>query len=263
MRIYELTDKKKEIGTLLYYDKEKTFIIELREDLDEWSAPLLFSGLVKKKIFTVPRDISLMWVRERIIPSGRQNINSILRNHRLKEYDEMKFLELSGGRCAQDDISIRRIEAFPGYVSERMKENLTDAFVSDDTCLICFFADDTARRIDLKNLTGLKDTEKILNNKRLFESCRVGTGGYYITFNDSIDIPAAVLRKEGEKLPVKRSDFVAFVRRNILDTAEACRELECSRQNISYMVRRDMLKPLKEDVMGNLYLKSDVIRNKW
>ena len=64
------------------YEKEKSFIIELTDSLDEWNAPLLFTNLVKKRIYTVPRDLSLLWVKERIIPSGRQNIRDILNNHK-------------------------------------------------------------------------------------------------------------------------------------------------------------------------------------
>ena len=35
--------------------------------------------------------------------------------------------------------------------------------------------------------------------------------------------------------------------------------LECSRQNLAYMLNKDILKPIKEDVKGNLYLKGDVL----
>ena len=80
MKIYEIKDYEDGTGkgVLLYFEKAKEFLIELVEDMDEWTAPLLFSGLVKKGIFTVPRDLSRAWVEERIIPSGRQNINYIL-----------------------------------------------------------------------------------------------------------------------------------------------------------------------------------------
>ena len=50
-------DLKKSVGTLIYYEKEKACIIELEEFLDEWNAPLLFSGLVKKGIYTLPQAI--------------------------------------------------------------------------------------------------------------------------------------------------------------------------------------------------------------
>ena len=96
MKIFEINDEADNlfIGNLLYYEKEKTFIIELSDELDEWTAPLLLTSFVKKGIYTIPRDISFLWVQERVIPSGRQNIGSILTHHKLKSYDEMKLLEL-------------------------------------------------------------------------------------------------------------------------------------------------------------------------
>lgn len=101
MKTYEITDseRREAIGMLLYYEREKTFIAELKDYLDEWTAPLLFAGLVKKNIYTVPRDLTLAWVRERLIPPGRQNIDAILSRHHLREYYEMNMLELSEGKC--------------------------------------------------------------------------------------------------------------------------------------------------------------------
>ena len=96
MKCFDIFDTENgfSVGTLLYYEREKVFIIELVSGLDEWTAPLLFTAYVKRGILTVQRDMSLAWVRERVIPSNRQNINMILKTHRLKEYDEIKILEI-------------------------------------------------------------------------------------------------------------------------------------------------------------------------
>ena len=53
MKIFEIFDEENEIsiGVLLYYEKEGTYIIELQEYLDEWTAPLLFACYVRKKIY--------------------------------------------------------------------------------------------------------------------------------------------------------------------------------------------------------------------
>ena len=62
---------------------------------------------------------------------------------------------------------------------------------------------------------------------------------------------------------MRMKDFKAFVKKNILDTTESCSMLECSRQNISYMVSQGQLAPVKEQVRGNLYLKGDVLHAMW
>ena len=266
MKAYEITDSERSeaVGVLLYFEKEKTFIAELKDTLDEWTAPLLFAGLVKKGIFTMPRDTTLAWVRERVIPPGRQNIDAILSHHRLKEYDEMKLLELSGGKCSQDAICIKELDVLPVYVERRMSKNLAEAVMCENGRILCIFRDNTVKLYDLNDRKDdTEDSEKILSNPSLYESGKVGTGGYFLTFNDSMDIPAELLYKYAEPLPLRMSDFIDFVRKNVPDTSATCRMLGCTRQNLTYMQEKGQLAPVKNDVKGNLFLKGDVIRNLW
>lgn len=265
MKAYEIYDDENKIflGVLLYYEKDKSFVIELQENLDEWTAPLLLASYAKKKVFTIPKDVSLTWVRERVIPSGRQNISDILVTHKLKAYDEMTFLELSEGRCSHDSIYIKRMEKLSKFVLDRMGVNITQCVMTGEGRMLCFFADEVVKLIDVNKLKHIDGVDKILNNKSLYESGKVSTGGYAVTFNDSIEIPAKVLYESGEYIPLKLQDFVAFVKNNVLDTSDACNVLECSRQNISYMVKQKQLTPICEDVKGNLYLKGDILSSTW
>lgn len=265
MKIYEILDEENSIsiGVLLYYDKEKTFVIELSDKLDEWTAPLLLTSYVKQGIFTIPRDISFLWVKERVIPSGRQNIGSILNTHKLKSYDEMKFLELSQGRCSQDSMYIQKLDSLPPYVVKRNLQNLTECVALENNKLLCVFADEKVKKVNLSDLPFSSDIDKLLKNTQLFSSCQIGAGGYYATFADSIDLPSWLLYKLGKTIPLSYSELLTFVHRNIIDTQDACQELSCSRQNLAYLVSQDQLTPVKENVKGNLYLKGDVIKNKW
>lgn len=265
MKIFKIFDEEQDlmIGTLLYYEKSRDFVIELVDTLDEWTAPLLLTAFVKKGIFTIPRDISLLWVKERIIPSGRQNIGAILNTHKLKQYEEITFLELSGGRCSQDYMYVKKVEVLPDYVVERAKRNVKECVVLNNETILCFFEDDTIRKIDLKSLGNMEEVEIIQKHTALLQSCKVGTGGYSITFNDNIDIPAHVLYSAGIEIPLSLEDFIMFIRMNTLDTGESCNLLECSRQNISYILKQGQLVPLKKDIKGNLFLKGNILRNMW
>lgn len=270
MKIFEILDKenRNSVGVLLYYEKKKEFIIELEEYLDEWTAPLLFTNLVKRNIYTVPRDLSFLWVKERIIPCGRQNIGAILKNHKMESYDEMRFLELSKGKCSQDGLYIKMIDKLPEYIKERQNRNIKECVVCDEKKILCFFVDDTVKKIDLEKIDSDKnsimyDIQKVLGNDKLYQSCCVGTGGYSITFNDSIDIPAYILYDAGESISLSLNDFICFAKNNLLDTSACCSLLDCSRQNISYIVKQEYLKPIKEDIKGNLYLKGETVKNMW
>lgn len=264
MKIYEIYDEENSlsIGTLMYYEKERKYIIELQEYLDEWTVPLLFTSFVKRNIFTIPSQISYLWVKERVIPSGRQNINAILATHKLKEYDEMTFLEMSEGKCSQDMLYIKKLSSLPDYVKKRAEKNIIECSIADGQQLLCFFADGTIKKVDLSKLMDVEDIDKIINNQLLFETVKVGAGGYCITFNDSIEIPAKILRESGKTIPLTMNDFIRFVQKNVLDTSESCDILECTRQNLSYLVKEKSLAPIKENVKGNLYLKGDILRNK-
>ena len=165
MKIFAIIDEETTLltGILLYYEKEGTCVIELPEYLDEWTAPLLFTSYVKKKIYTIPRDISFLWVKERVIPSGRQNINDILAHHNMQSYDEMKFLEISEGKCSQDSLYIKKIDMLPDFVIERQKKNIVECVLSGDHTLLCFFEDDTIKKIQLEDLQSFEEQNKIIN----------------------------------------------------------------------------------------------------
>ncbi len=122
MKIFHIMDEESKslVGVLFYEEKEKSCHIELPEYLDEWTAPLLFTGYIKQKIYSIPQDISLLWVEERVIPSGRQNLQSILEHHRIDVYDEVKFLEISEGRCSQDSLCIKETNEVPDFVKGRL-----------------------------------------------------------------------------------------------------------------------------------------------
>ena len=265
MKIYEIFDEENNmsVGTLIYYVKSRTFDIELAEGLDEWTAPLLFAGLVKEGIVSIPRDLSATWVRERIIPAGRQNISSILNNCRLKEYDEMKLLEASQGRCSQDGLVIKRQSELPDYVKERMAKNLCDCFLQDKNTIIVIFNDDTVKMIDLKDLLNISDMDKVIKNDKLKASVKLTPGGFAITFNDSIDVSARVLYEKGIRLPITKQTFIAFARNNILDTTESCELLGCSRQNLSYLVNEQIIDTVKSTGKSNLYFKGEVLKGLW
>ncbi|SFT58066.1 Protein of unknown function [Lachnospiraceae bacterium XBD2001] len=267
MKAYDIYDQELErsLGTLLYYEKSKTFVVEVMDDLDEWTAPLLFTPFVKRGIYSICREASYDWVKERVIPSGRQNIGSILSNHHLKEYDEMKLLELSQGICSQDSCCIRKIQELPEYVQVRASHHVRDVVALGGRALLVMFMDGSTRRIDLLQYDSsvIRDISKITDHEHVFRSVEVGAGGHFITFNNSIDIQAELLYTLGEEIPFSAEDLYFLIERNVLDTTEACDYLACSRQNLNYLVKNEQIQPVKTSGNGNLYLRGELQKNKW
>ena len=117
--------------------------------------------------------------------------------------------------------------------------------------------------VSLADLKKIEDISKILTNGALFESCKVSPGGYAASFNDSMDLPSSTLYETGFELPLTVDDIKTVVEKNVLSTAESCSLLQCSRQNIAYMVDRRQLVPLKKDDTGSIYLKGELLQTRW
>ncbi len=259
-------DWKDPVGYLFHYERSNSFIIELNPNLSEWEAPLLFSSYVKKGIYTIPKESSILWVRERVIPSGRQNIGLILKNHKMNEYDEMKLLLASKGKCSQDQCYIKEIryDEVPQTIKERSRDNISECFVSDDFSIICLFDDNTVRKIDLRKIAPVNEKVcHVLKNRALFESVKVGVGGYSITFNDSIEVDKRNLIEKGKVIDISAQDFYRFVSKNTVDTGKVCDMLECTKQNVAYLVKKERLKPIKNGLKENIFFKGNVWKNMW
>lgn len=227
MKIFTIKNKKITAGYLLYFKRSQEYVIELVNNLDKWDVPVLFQKFVEEKETTIYFEEARMWVQERIIPSNRQNIGFIMRNSNIKEYSDIKLLELAHGECSQDDFYIEEIkyDALPENVKCRYENNLKDCFISDGS-LICMFKDNTVRKFAIK----------ILND------ARIACGGYSIHINGNYYINEDSIKKDGILLNVTAKDFEAYLS-NLISTSDACNILGCSRQNLNYLVKKDKVKP--------------------
>lgn len=280
MKIYEIRDSVQDIsiGTLIYYERARAYIVELEEKLDQWNSPLLFANYVRNGVYTMPREVSAMWVSERVIPSGRQNIQSILQRHKMKEYDEMRLLELSEGRCSQDDLYIRKMDELPKYVKKRNAHNLVDVVFEDDYTIVCLFVDGVVKKLLMKDVVAgvktinkkagsrLYDAERlkqVLMSENLYKSGEMFVGGYGITFNNTIDVPAYLLYSINKEQQIVAADFEEYIKKNILDTGSVTEVLQCTRQNLSYATKQGYINPIKENVKGNLFRRGNIIKELW
>lgn len=93
----------------LYIDNTKDlYSIEISRDVEPRKLPMILAESAKKGKYSLTNEQSRRWVQDRIIPPGRQNIGSVLKNAGLKFYDEVSLLELNSGRCIQDNFIVRK-----------------------------------------------------------------------------------------------------------------------------------------------------------
>ena len=157
MVVFEIRNKaenKRLLGYLLYYESSKRFFTEILDGLDEWSAPFIFAGHIKKGIYSIDSVWSGKFVSQRIIPPDRQNLGSIIKSNGLKFYDEFKMLQLSEGRCAQDELYIVRIqesEIVP-QIMKRSDKKVLDVMTLRENKALVFFRDGKSSIIDMKSI---------------------------------------------------------------------------------------------------------------
>lgn len=257
---------EKDLAYLIYYEKEKLFYIELLEDVDEWETPLILSSFVKRGKKTVNAYFSRLWVQQRIVPPDRQNLGQILRDNGLLVYDEFALLMLADGRCAQDDYYLVPVapetlfERFP----ERYARRVEEVIPLSDAVLLVFFKNGEAKKCDMRRAAGQNTAlSSILNREELFCQVSVQVGGYGISWGESLDVEDEALYRMGENAGIAYSDFLNFLKYRVVNVAEAAGLLECSRQNISDLVKRGRLHPVKTDAKNTLFLKSEILRRKW
>lgn len=103
-------DGESKILSVLNYDESiKEFTIDIPDNISEKEAPMMMSSFLRKGIRHMNAEWSLRWVRNRIVPSSRQNIGQILRENKMESYDEYQLLLKNEGRSCQDECYIEEM----------------------------------------------------------------------------------------------------------------------------------------------------------
>lgn len=264
--IRENNNKKENIGFLFYYEKAKEFYIELLDNLDEWDIPLLLSSLYKKGLKTINSYWSKVWVQQRIVPSDRQNIGQILRDNKLKTYDEFKLLMLTSGRCEQDNYYLTAIneEELPREILDRFETRVDDVLLLKNKRLLVFFRNKEVKLFDLNSyFLKNKRFDVIKSNDNYLKHVKVLIGGYGISWDKNLEIMDYVLYEYGEKVILTIDIFTEYVKNNVMNTADVMNELNCSRQYVNELVKNKKLNPIMSSEKNTLFLKSEVLKINW
>ena len=267
MQIYKMIDnsfdKGRLLGYLFYYERSRRFFAELLSELDEWSAPFMFTGFVRRGCYSIDSFWTGKFVAQRIIPPDRQNLGMILRENGLREYDEFRLLKLSEGRCAQDEICIEKAdyEELVPEVQERLDRKVSDCLPVNDGHVIVFFKDGTVSETDVNSMvSGDRIFDNVLRDEELFRNVKTAPGGNGIEWGGDRNIPAEKLYESGVEYNIKQSDMLEYVKLRLIDTAAVCEMLDCTRQYVGQLVTAGKLVPVRNVSNNNLFMKSDIER---
>lgn len=270
MKIFAIRDEdnaiKNDLAYLIYYEHAKRFYIEIPEDADPWETPLLLETFVKRGEKTINAYWSRLWVQQRIIPTDRQNLGQILKENGLESYDEFELLMLAEGRCAQDNYYLVPVSEsdLPGEFMERHQRKVEDVIPLDEAHLLVFFRNGEIKKCNMAHLVADNSRFRpIINNSQLFCTVGVQVGGYGISWGEDMDVTDKLLYDNGVDVPLTINDFINFTSYRVVDTSEATDILECSRQNIDDLTRREKLHPIKVTAKNKLFLKSEILQRRW
>lgn len=265
MKIFAIkseSEKKSEnLAYLIYYEQEKAFYIELPENADEWKTPLILSSCLKKGEKTVDSHHSKMWVQQRIIPTDRQNLGQILKENGLESYDEFELLMLTKGKCAQDDYYIQPItvDKLPSEFAVRFGKRIKDVTPLQCSTLLVFFKNGETKKCDVSAFIKKASCTHILSEYKNFACVEILPGGYGVNWGSLLSLQSEKLYETGEKIDLSLEDFKSFVSNRVISVAQACEILDCSRQNISDLIKRGKLTAINSENNNIMLMKNEVI----
>lgn len=264
MKICAIKDEsmqQKNIGYLFYYEKSRMFFLEISDETDEKDAPIFLSSFIKKRELSVDHEWSARWVQQRIVPSDRQNLGMILRENRLKEYDAYRLLMLGNGRCAQDDCAVVPVKKnqLPDWLIKRQKRRVTFVVALPEWKLLMTFQDGTSRKADVSDYLE-KDRRKrvLLSKPDTYHAVRILPGGNGVSWGEGMFITAEELYQMSVEIPLTADELQQVVEHYILDTADVCKELQCSRQYVNQLVQKSELTVLKQSGNNRLFARGDI-----
>ena len=206
---------------------------------------------------------SRRFVQQRIVPQDRQNIGQILVDNGLSEYDEFSLLMLSMGLCEQDDCYLEEVSAeqIPDFLSARWKTKVDEVVPLECPSLLVFFRNGVSKITDVREIAP-SSAEPYLANQVRFNTVEVQPDGFGVYWNEQAMIAHRDLYSHGVTVPLSLKDLHRFVQDRIVSASEACSILDCSRQNIDDLMRRDKLHPIRTDAKYKLFSKAEVMQRK-
>lgn len=255
----EAVENKKDLAYLVYYKQSKTFYIELPEDSDPWEVPMLLDSFVKKGQFTVDAKSSLLWVRQRIVPTDRQNLGMILKDNGLREYDEFRLLLLSMGRCEQDGYYLTELKEteIPDFLRKRFEKKVEDVVPLSEGKLLVFFKDGTCRKC-LATDRLPQHFKALFMNKEVFSSVKVLPGGYGVSWGQDVVVSDRALYTAGKEVDISREDLNDYLKYRVISSAEAAETINCSKQYLHKLIQREKLHPIKQGDRYTLFQRSEI-----
>lgn len=247
MKIFAIRNKNMVYAYLFSNDTYDDYYIEINDEVKEQD--VFLKMFLDKNEKTINNDWAKRWIDERVIPSNRQNINEILKDSNLQEYNELVLLIKSKGKSSMDDNYLEEIkmDKVSEGVQKRREKRIID-FIFDNNRLFVFFMDGITKEYAINDNNELK---YIINEKPF-----LSIFGNEIIFNSKIRYNYDYLYDNGTIINISYTGLVAYLVDNLIKTKDVEKELDYSRQYINMLAKKEKIKKINNDI----YLKNSVIK---
>ena len=265
MRLFALKDdndpQRTVLAVLSCFGPEREYYFDMPEGTDPWTVPFILSSFASRKAWSIGPEWSGRWVESRLVPKSRQNLGEVLKVNGLDEYDSLRLLEMTEGRCSQDDCylePLRPVDA-PAWFAVREAQRVVEAAALDDFRLLVAFRTGEVRILDDNDIAvACEGAARVLADADAFARAEVEPGGRGVRWGTCIRISDEALRSAGHRLPLSWGDLAQLAPALLVDAAEAAQMMGCTRQNINALMKHGVLNAAKTSGKATLFLRADI-----
>ena len=128
-----------------------------------------------------------------------------------------------------------------------------------DMKLLVEFKNGVTKIYDTKKLLSEYDCFEPLKNPEIFNMAFVDYDGSAVIWNSDLDIAEWELWSNGVEIPLTVDDLNQYQINNSIGTAEVCKILNCSRQNVDFLTKTGKIHPVMKLGNNKLFSKSEIM----
>ena len=132
-----------------------------------------------------------------------------------------------------------------------------------DMKLLVEFQNGVTKIYDTKKLLKEYDFFEPLKDPEIFNMASVDYNGSAVIWNADMDVSEWELWTNGVEIPLTANDLDQYQINNSVSTAEACKILNCTRQNIDLLTKTGKIHPVIKLGNNKLFSKADIMSYKF
>lgn len=128
-----------------------------------------------------------------------------------------------------------------------------------DMKLLAEFQNGVTKIYDAKKLIKEYHFFEPLKDPDLFSNAAVDYSGSAVIWNSDLDVSEWEIWNNGVEVPLTTEDLSQYLLNNSIGTAEVCKLLNCTRQNVDFLTKTGKIHPVLQLGNNKLFSKADIM----